>query len=192
MNQAIEALTRANNAHFHALNALEAAKAERDAIIQQVATEGGDATDKRLAKADGTIASLSTSVELADASKVTAQRAYYIAQAADLARQRDVILERHKAAIATAAAALQHVHDLVAQAQEGIKALHAAESARNDVVTEGQNFDAGVERTAVENPVMTAMHRSDLPRCKLGMPLGYSQITVELMTGQRGLFGSRK
>ncbi len=192
MNQAIEALTRANNAHFHTLNALEAAKAERDALIQQVATEGGDATDNRLAKADSAIASLSTSVELADASRLTAQREYYLAQVADLARQRDVILERHKAAIDTAAAALQHVHDLVAQAQEGIKALHAAESARNDVITEGQQFDASIERVSAENPVMAAMHRSELPRAKLGMPLGYSQITVEMATGQRGLFGSRK
>ena len=192
MNQAIEALTKANNAHFHALNALEAAKTERDSLIQQVAADGGKPSDPRLAKADSDIASLSTSVELADASRLTAQRDYYVAQVADLGRQRDVIIEKHKAAIDTAAAALQHVYDLVAQAQEGIKALHAAESARNDVITEGQQFDASIERTAVENPVMAAMHRSELPRAKLGMPLGYSQFTVELMTGQRGLFGSRK
>lgn len=192
MNQAIEALTRANTAHFHALNALETAKADRDSLIKQVAADGGKPSDPRLAKATDAIAQASTAAELADASRLTAQRDYYVAQVADLARQRDVIIEKHKAAIDTAAGALQHVHDLVAQAQEGIKALHAAQSARNDVTTEGQNFDAGVERTAVENPIMAAMHRSDLPRAKLGMPLGYSQITVELMTGKPGLFGSRK
>ncbi|MBU2734101.1 hypothetical protein [Acidithiobacillus ferridurans] len=192
MKQAIETLTNANRLHMAALTALEAAQADRDTLIQQVATEGGDAADKRLGRADTAIAQASTAVELADSSRLTAQHAFYIAQVQDLARQRDTIIERHRAAGERITEARRRIDAIVAEAQTAISALHQAEGARNDTITAGQIHDANIERVCAENPTLASMHPSERPRCKLGAPLAYSQIDVTLGTGARGLFGSRK